>query len=172
MISLLSFNRADHDQLISWVTDEEMLMQFAGPQFTFPLTSEQLELSLPDKNRVAYKIVHNADQIVIGHAEIVLQDSANALLCRILIGDMAYRGKGLSLPIVKELLFLAFNQPGIEEVNLNVFDWNIPAIKSYEKAGFSITEGKKLARHINGKTWLALNMRINRINWENSRKNI
>ena len=37
-------------------------------------------------------------------------------------------------------------------------DWNIAAIKCYEKAGFTIDPGKKLERMVNGKTWAAINM--------------
>ena len=172
MISLLPFEETDYAQLIAWVPDEEMLMQFAGPHFTFPLTTEQLELSLSDTNRIAYKILHNADQIIIGHAEIVLEDASTALLSRILIGEMAYRGKGLALPLVSQLLTLAFHQPGIEEISLNVFDWNIPAIKSYQRAGFRINKGKTLTRYVNNKTWTGLNMRLNRKTWEDLHKNI
>jgi RimJ/RimL family protein N-acetyltransferase len=171
MISLLPFDKSDYDQLISWVTDEEMLMQFAGPHFSFPLTTEQLELSLAGKNRMAYKILHTADQTIIGHAEIVLQDASTALLSRILIGEMAYRGKGLALPLVNQLLTLAFKQPGIEEISLNVFDWNIPAIKTYEKAGFRINKEKTLIRYVNNKTWTGLNMRLSRKILEGLHKN-
>ena len=166
MISLLLFTKTDYDQLISWVKDEEMLMQFAGPSFTFPLTAAQIELSLADKNRVAYKIVHNADQTTFGHAEIALQEPGVALLSRIFIGDMAYREKGLALPIVNKLLDLAFNQPGIEHASLNVFNWNIPAIKSYKKAGFVVNEGKTLTRYIKDQTWIALNMRLDKTTWQ------
>jgi RimJ/RimL family protein N-acetyltransferase len=170
MISFLPFDKLDYDQLITWVTDEEMLMQFAGPHFHFPLTAEQFDLSFTDKKRIPYKILHIADRVAIGHAEIVLQDASTILLSRILIGNMAYRGISLGQPLMNELLLTAFNHPGIQEVSLNVFDWNIPAIKSYKKAGFRINEGKTLTRHINGKTWIAINMVIDRRAWESLQK--
>ncbi len=166
MISLLPFTATDYDQLISWVTDEEMLMQFAGPSFQFPLTAAQIELSLADKNRIAFKIIYNAGKISIGHAELALQEAGIALLSRIFIGDMAYRGKGLALPVVNKLLDLAFKQPGIEEASLNVFDWNVPAIKCYTKAGFVVNEGKTLTRYIKDQTWIALNMRLHKTSWQ------
>lgn len=172
MISLLPFNQPDFNQLISWVQDEEMLMQFAGPSFHFPLTAEQLTLSAAIKNNTAFKLLHIHDQAIIGHAEILLQDATTALLRRIFIGDKQYRGQGLCHYIVKELLNIAFNKPGIEEVSLNVFDWNIPAIKCYEKAGFCINEGKTLSRHVKDQTWLALNMRLTKKTWQGLQKSI
>jgi len=36
MILLRSFADSDFNQLINRTTDEEMLMQFAGPAFSFP----------------------------------------------------------------------------------------------------------------------------------------
>jgi RimJ/RimL family protein N-acetyltransferase len=172
MVSLLPFGKPDYEQLISWIPNEEMLMQFAGPSFHFPVTAEQLDLSFADKNRTPYKVLHTRDKIIIGHAEIVLQGTATALLSRVFIGDRAYRGKGLGQPLVNELVSLTFNQPGIEEVSLNVFDWNIPAIKSYEKAGFQFNREKTLTRHINGKTWIAINMLLGKQTWKSMQKTI
>ena len=49
MIKLVQFENTDFDRLISWVYSEEFMIQFAGPIFTFPLTTEQLELYVSDK---------------------------------------------------------------------------------------------------------------------------
>ncbi len=59
--------------------------------------------------------------------------------------------------------FEKFNK---EFAELNVFDWNKPAIKSYEKVGFKINPNESLQREINGKIWIALNMRIYRSEYE------
>ncbi|HMC87036.1 MAG TPA: GNAT family protein [Chitinophagaceae bacterium] len=172
MITLLPFDKTGYNQLIAWVTNEEMLMQFAGPGFHFPLTAEQIKQSLLDKKRIAYKILHVADQKIIGHAEIVYQDGSSALLSSIFIGDLAYREKGLAQPLMNKLLNIAFGNPAIEEVSLNVFDWNVPAIKSYKKAGLQVNEGKTLTRHVKDKTWIALNMILNRKTYEDLQKRI
>src|ERR1700712_5367182 len=87
MISLQHFDKNDFKQLLAWETDEEALMQFAGPSFNFPLTADQLELSLQDNKRLIYKVVFTPGNIDIGHAEIYFPDDTTALLCRILIGD-------------------------------------------------------------------------------------
>jgi len=172
MISLLPFDKNDFSQLVAWIADEETLLQFAGASFSFPLTQDQLEVSLADKKRLACTVVHIPNKAIIGHAEIYLQDAVTAVLCRILIGNMAYRGKGMGQQVVNELLILAFSQPGIEEAMLHVFDWNIPAIKCYEKAGFRINEGKTKSRQVKDKTWMALHMHLNREDWSNLQKSI
>lgn len=164
MIRLEKFGRDSYADLISWVDSEETLMQFAGPAFNFPLTPEQLDISLSDKNRIAFKIVSNETNLSIGHSEIYLSEDS-AKIGRILIGEVAQRGKGLGQQIVNLLLDYTFSKLGKAIVELNVFDWNIGAIKCYEKVGFTINPNKKLERKIKGNVWIAINMTIDKQNW-------
>ena len=75
------------------------------------------------------------------------------------------RGKGLCSLLVDHLLHIVFGELNQEKVELNVFDWNTNAIKCYEKAGFTINPNKVLERTVNGKTWFALNMVLDKVNW-------
>ena len=77
-----------------------MLMQFAVPVFVFPLTAAQLDKSLNDVNRFAFKVVDCKSKNTIGHAEIYLPDTA-AYFGRILVGDKAKRGKGIGEQIAQ-----------------------------------------------------------------------
>ena len=56
MIALERFNLACYKRLIGWIDSAEMLMQFGGPAFSFPLTTSQLEKSLSDKKRFAFSV--------------------------------------------------------------------------------------------------------------------
>lgn len=165
MIYLDTFDTSCYGRLISWVDSAEMLMQFAGPAFTFPLTKEQLDQSLSDKNRHAYVVIDAATGNAIGHAEIYTGESC-AFFGRILIADVNARGKGTGTEIVKRLLDIAFGELGQQMVMLNVFDWNTGAIKCYEKTGFTIDAGKTAERHVNGKTWKVLRMKTDKRDWE------
>lgn len=165
------FDIEDYADLISWVDSEETLMQFAGPLFKFPLTPEQLDISLNDKNRIAFKIVNNETNLSIGHAEIYLSGSITTI-GRILIGDKEQRGKGLRPQIVDQLLKYIFYSLGRTKVELNVFDWNSSAIKCYEKVGFIINPQKKLERKIKNETWTAINMTIDKLMYEQHKLNM
>lgn len=165
MIRLEKFNKDFYADLICWVDSEEALMQFAGPAFTFPLTNEQLDISLSEKNRHAFRVIENQTNLSIGHCEIFLTDTS-AHLGRILIGDKEQRGKGIGKQIVNLLLDLAFHNLNRTKAELNVFDFNIIAIKCYEKVGFVINHNKQFERKINDKTWTALNMTINKQDWQ------
>ena len=165
MIVIEKFTSGDFKNLISWINSEEELMQFAGPQLTFPLTNEQLEKSLTNENVLTFKVVDNSTNLSIGHAEIFLKDSSFAL-ARILVGDKNMRGKGLGKIIVDKLLEFGFTNFDKNTAELNVFDWNISAIKCYEKAGFEVNHNLKFERKINDKTWIAINMRIDKTKWK------
>lgn len=167
MIKLVPFEISDFDKLILWIDSEEMLLQFSGPAFTFPLTKDQLKSNLEDKKRLSYKVVDSATDAMIGYSEIYSLDKSSVLLGRIIIGDPEFRGKGLGQKIVKMLLEISFDQLGFEKAELNVFDWNISAIRCYEKAGFVINPDKIYQREIKGATWTALNMVIDKNSWDN-----
>ena len=163
-IRLEKFGRENYANLIAWVESEEALMQFAGPLFKYPLTPEQLDVSLSDKNRFAFRVVDDETNLVIGHSEIYLSENS-AKIGRILIGSREHRGKGLGGQIVDLLLEYAFANFNVQLVDLNVFDWNTAAIKCYQKAGFTINPGKKLERKVKDKTWIAINMTIDKMRY-------
>jgi len=165
MIQLEKFDKEFYADLISWVDSEETLMQFAGPAFNFPLTNEQLDKSLSDKNRYAFRVVDTSTNLSIGHSEIYLTNNS-AYFGRILIGDKKQRGKGIGQQILNLLLDFTFSNLERTKVELNVFDWNITAIKCYEKVGFVINQDKKLERKINHEIWTAINMTINKAIWQ------
>ncbi|MEP6595921.1 MAG: GNAT family protein [Ginsengibacter sp.] len=166
MINLEPFEKEDFDQLISWIDNEELLMQFAGPAYTFPLTTQQLILNSEDKNKLSYKVIEPVTRLVIGHAEIHLSTKNITLLCRIIIGEHKFRKQGLGQEIVKKLLNISFRDLAGEKAELKVYDWNTDAIRCYEKAGFTINPLKIREQIINGKTWTVLNMTINKSKWE------
>ena len=170
MIRIEKFERAFYSDLISWVNSEEQLMQFAGPSLTFPLTNEQLDKSLNDKNRLAFRVVNDETNRSIGHSEIYLADQS-AFLERLLIADNEQRGKGLGQQIVNLLLDYIFSNLHKSKVELNVFNWNISAIKCYEKVGFVINPDKRNERKIKNEVWTAINMSIDKSRWQELKNN-
>jgi RimJ/RimL family protein N-acetyltransferase len=129
------------------------------------LTNKQLDNSLSDNKRFAFQVVDASVQRTIGHAEIYLSEQS-AFLGRILIGEKELRGMGIGQQIVNHLLDFTFTELKQQTVELNVFDWNVSAIKCYEKAGFVFNLNKRAERKVNGQTWIALNMYINKQKWK------
>jgi RimJ/RimL family protein N-acetyltransferase len=156
MLKLERFSEDDFDNLISWIASKEELIQFAGPIFEFPLSQKQLQKYISDPNVIAYKVIYANDHI--GHAEINLTERYLPKLCRILIGNINYRGKGLGLQLVELLLQICKEEFGANKAELNVYDWNEKAIKCYERAGFQFNREKQREIIVDGKKWISLNM--------------
>jgi RimJ/RimL family protein N-acetyltransferase len=158
MISLENFSEDDFEKLISWISNEEDLIQFAGSIFNFPLTKEQLNdyIKIPGVN--AYKVIF--ENIHIGHAEINLTENNPPKLCRILVGDKNFRGKGLCQQIVNSLLNICKEKFNSKIVELNVFEWNESAIRCYEKVGFQFNREKQKEIVVDNKKWISINMII------------
>ncbi|MEO7311430.1 MAG: GNAT family protein [Chitinophagaceae bacterium] len=164
MIRLEKFNKNAYATLISWVDSKELLMQFAGPSFEFPLTPEQLDRHLENNERQVFRVVNAESGNHIGHAEIFLTETS-AYLSRILVAKKEDRGTGLGLAIVNQLLQIIFSTTDKNKAELNVFDWNLAAIRCYEKAGFTIHPSKRSERYINSETWVAINMFLYKEKW-------
>ena len=163
MIKLEQFDKPDFDRLISWVDSEKFMIQFAGPIFTFPLTTEQLEVYISDKNRFAFKVIELETGKVIGHSEIYNSKNKTAKLCRILVGDKKLRGQGLGEAIVKKLVKFAFNKLSALSIELNVYSWNTSAIKCYEKVGFVVNTSKSKTTQFDNNERAAINMTLDKL---------
>ncbi|WKL46439.1 GNAT family protein [Flavobacterium pectinovorum] len=168
MIRLEKFEKKFYSELINSIRNAKDLMQFAGPEFSFPLTDEQIDKTLSDENRIAFRVANIFDGTTIGHCEIYFKDDS-AKLGRILIMDENQRGKGIGEQMVILLLEFILENRKEENIELNVFDFNIGAIKCYEKVGFRINPDKKLIREVDGETWTALNMVLNLEEWKDKK---
>lgn len=164
MIELQKFTPTDFETFMSWINNEKELFQFAGPIFTFPLNRNQLENYMNMEGLVPYKVVWKETNETIGHCELNYQ-KGHYRLSRILIGNKSYRGKGIGEEIVHKMVDKFFEDPKVSKVDLNVFDWNLAAIKCYENAGFKINPFYIRTMRVTGGTWVRLNMDLTRTEW-------
>lgn len=161
MIKLQPFTENDFDLFKSWIDNEEELFQFAGPIFSYPLTDEQLTGYIKMTDKKPLKVVLNSTQETIGHCELN-HENGNNRLSRILIGKKELRGQKIGEQVVRKMVELLFQNPKINEVDLNVFDWNKGAIKCYKKAGFRINPKATTTHTKHGNVWTAINMVLTR----------
>ena len=161
MIELKAFTENDFDTFKSWIHSEEELYQFAGPIFSYPVTDEQLRNYIKMTDRKPLKVVLIATSETIGHCELNFENG-NYRLSRILVGNKDLRGQKIGEQIVQKMAGLFFQDEKVNEVDLNVFDWNKRAIKCYEKVGFKINPNKTGEMLVNGKVWTKLNMILKR----------
>jgi RimJ/RimL family protein N-acetyltransferase len=160
MLELQKFEKSDFDRLIAWMPNEQFLIQTCGPLFKWPLDEAQLERHLKDAEGekptvYAFKVVHVQPSKVIGHVEIIWIDyeKANGMLGPVLIGDPDLRGKGYGRKIIELAVDFGFNNIGLDELYLWVFEVNTAAIKCYEKIGFKKCELKESISKPGTKSW-------------------
>jgi RimJ/RimL family protein N-acetyltransferase len=169
MFELQKFEKSDFDRLISWMPDEQFLIQTCGPLFKWPLDSEQLERHLKDAEGekptvYTFKVVHVQSNKIIGHVEIIWIDyeKSNGMLGPILIGDPKLRGKGYGREVAKLAVEFGFNNIGLNEIYLWVFEFNIAAIRCYEKIGFKKYDLKKSALTLGNKSCSSMKMKLSK----------
>jgi RimJ/RimL family protein N-acetyltransferase len=144
MIKLEYFTKYDYKQLIDWSGDEAFLLQWAGPEFKYPLTAEQLNKytegsnSIHTSEKLVFKAIEEQTGTVIGHICLarIDRDNKSARIGKVLVGKSLERGNGYGQEMIKAVLHIGFEQLGLHRISLGVFDFNLSAIKCYEKSGF------------------------------------
>jgi RimJ/RimL family protein N-acetyltransferase len=159
MITLTPFQEKDFQRLIRWIDNPELLITIAGNVWSYPLTVVQLQRYLDDTKSYSFNIVETPQDIVVGHAEIILAGDGTCKIDKLLV-DASHRGKGFCPKIINALLTYAFDKLPVHTVELNVFDWNTAGIRCYERSGFSFNPEKKQLFPLDDKSWTAVNMSI------------
>jgi RimJ/RimL family protein N-acetyltransferase len=157
MISLVPFTVEDFPMFKSWVRSEQELFQFAGTIFKYPLSDENLTTYINDKRRIPYKVIRSGSGEPVGHCELNFENE-RPRLSRILVAHEHLRGQGIGKMIVAQMLHKLFVEYNFTSADLNVFEWNITAIKCYEKMGFKINPN---VFSLQGE-WKAINMVIDK----------
>lgn len=157
MIKLVPFTENDFTTLKGWINSEEELVQFAGKIFTYPLSDGQLKEYIAMADKKPFKVVLENTNETIGHCELNFENG-NHRLSRILIGKKSRRGQRIGEQIVRNMLAIFFQNPAVQEVDLNVFDWNENAIRCYKNVGFKLNPTHTDTITVNGHTWTKLNM--------------
>lgn len=141
-VYLRSLESSDLDLCYQWHSDKSLYETLWGP---FHYVSRQSVASWLDR-----KIAYSNEEMNFAmcaretgkHIGNIYLRSIN-WICRhaelsIFIGEQAERGKGFGQSAVRQLVFYAFNDLGLNKVYLDVLADNHPAIHIYEKCGFRV----------------------------------
>ena len=82
------------------------------------------------------------------------------------LGEPDFWGQGYGTDAMRVVVRYAFIALNLHRVSLNVFEYNLRAIRSYEKAGFTIEGRLKSAMQRDGKRWDWFYMGLLRSDWE------
>ncbi len=141
-MTIIQYQPAHFNFLSRWITSPELLFQFAGTTFSYPITENQLlnyQNENPERN---FYIGLNTDNKAVAFGEIIPQKNNIPRLGRLLIGNPAERGKGFGTSFIRLLLAECQALFQTKTVELFVLEDNLPAIKCYQKIGFQFLPGQ------------------------------
>ncbi|MBW5448717.1 GNAT family N-acetyltransferase [Cohnella sp. CFH 77786] len=169
VIKLERFERTDFKQLIDWIDSPKFMLQWGGRTFSYPLTEQQLENYIRSDSLI-YRVVLEENDEVIGHINLTIDRINNSgRIGKVLVGERTLKGHGIGQLMVQNVLHIAFDQLKLHRVSLGVFDFNLPAIACYEKAGF-VKEGLlREARKVDDEFWNLWEMSILEKEWSDKR---
>ncbi len=156
MLRLEPFSRAHFAALRGWFESEAELVQWAGPFIRPPLDDAKLAAMLEETARepparLAWTAMQGAE--VVAHAQLVLEPWLGvARLARVAVAP-AWRGQGIAVPFLREVVRAAFAKPWLERLELNVRADNVPALRTYAALGF-VPEGvRRSAVPVGAERW-------------------
>lgn len=174
MIRLEYFTKQDFRQLIEWISNEQLLINWSGSLFRFPLTEESLDWYLEDTNdptcsdALIYKAIDIETGLPVGHISLgsISRKNRSARISRVLVGDNAQKGKGICTTMINEVLKIGFDELKLHRISLGVYDFNTAALRCYEKAGF-VNEGlqRDVLLHKN-EFWSLIEMSVLENEWK------
>lgn len=173
MIRLENFEAGDFKQLIEWIDTDELLTNWAGSLFSFPLSEESLNWYIEDTNDLAvsdafvYKAVDEKTGESIGHISLgaLSRKNRSGRISRVLVGNTAARGRGICQKMIMAILEIGFDQLKLHRISLGVYDYNKSAIKCYEKAGFKIEGTSREVLWYKNSFWSLIEMSILENEW-------
>lgn len=123
------------NKVVEWTNyrNAKYLEQWAGKEFTFPLTSKQFE----PINNYFYSIYRHGE--FVGIIQKVKEEGKNVHIGRFVINP-EYTGRGIGKVALKALCKHIFSNSCIETITLNVFEYNQNALRLYEKVRFQVVE--------------------------------
>ncbi len=82
-------------------------------------------------------ILDKKTQKILGNASLeILPESEHIAQFGLVIGEKDFWNKGLGTAVTREMIRIAFEDLGVEKIQLDVFSENLSAQKVYEKCGF------------------------------------
>lgn len=170
IMTLIDFEAIHFPVLRSWLGSERDVVQWGGPDLTYPITDDQLEQMIIDRQtsppkRLSWMAV-NASQVIAGHIQLAVDwKNGVARIGRVIVAP-TMRGQGLAKPLLEAGLERAFSHPRIERTELNVYSWNIAAIRTYKKLGFVHEGVRRSSTKVGDERWDTAIMSMLRLEWE------
>jgi len=147
-VHLAALTKADFPQYQEWFSQDVDMMRLLNPHAVYMNTPEaerewlNQAITNAGKDNFLFSVRTLDDDRLLGNFEL-FQVNWVARMCTvgIAIADPTLRGKGYGTDAMRIGLRFAFMELNLNRVMLEVYSYNLPAIRSYEKVGF-VEEGR------------------------------
>jgi RimJ/RimL family protein N-acetyltransferase len=157
---LRKYQPSDFTLLAQWVTSPALLFQFAGTDFSYPLTQIQIQQYQSLNPECSFYVACTPDNKPFAFGEIIPQENNIPRLGRLLIGDTKKRGKGLGAIFVQLLVEECIRLYNCTQIELYVLTSNIQAIRCYEKVGFQFLPNSSFELIVHGEAYTIDKMQL------------
>jgi RimJ/RimL family protein N-acetyltransferase len=172
MIQLAYFTDEDFLQLQEWISDDEILMNWSGSLFSFPLTKESLSWYIEDVNDLTkseafvYKAIETETGKTVGHISLggISKKNRAGRISRVFVAP-EYQGRGYCKQMVRAVLQIGFEELKLHRICLGVYDFNVAAISCYKKAGMAVEGTNRDCLQFKGSWWSLMEMSMLEGEW-------
>lgn len=179
-INLRFLEKEDHARVKKWLEDPyvlELTFVIPGPEkrstlpFNDKMMEQYIQALLSDKTRKTFAIEVSGEHVGnVGLKEIDLAAKKAELFIE--IGESDYRGIGVGKAAMAILMDHAFHNMGLEEICLEVLEFNNTALRLYKQLGFQTSHRSGWHYDTEGRYWQVWWMRLPKERWVSAREQV
>ena len=124
-------------EMATWFSNERELTEWAGPGFRYPFDLQTFIEDLKLEKLSSFVLLSDDDEF-IGFGQYYLRHG-RCHLGRLVIAPQ-YRGGGYAAALMDLLIARGLKELNVDSSSLFVLEDNAPAIRAYQKFGFSFAE--------------------------------
>lgn len=145
-------NLEDYPLFTKWLNDRNISDNLGNTSMVYTMDLEKKWMETECDSSVRFSIVKKDNDELIGSCSLMKVNNINrTCTIGIFIGEEKYRHNGYGTDAIKLLLSFAFDIYNMNNVDLQVFDFNKDAIECYKKIGFRQYGKRSKCYYVNGK---------------------
>jgi RimJ/RimL family protein N-acetyltransferase len=148
---------SDLQTILAWVKNNQEMVMWSGPTFTWPLEYSQLARYFDNPNRTYWSALDAESKELVGHASLLIDDAADLMRIGFIIVNPEHRGRGVGREFVKAVVNEGFRASTLPVMELGVYAHNTAALNLYESLGFRKT-GVVFQTTVNKEEWQVIDM--------------
>jgi RimJ/RimL family protein N-acetyltransferase len=175
LVRLMPLDHEKDPEIVAGWTHNAEYVRMTSLEPVRPLTAaqikkkfEQIDKDMDEGKRLFhYAVRTKEDNRLIGEARIEWVDWGNgSAFIKIGLPDLADRRKGIGADVLRMLLWFAFRELNLHHLEVVLPEYNVPALRFFEKHGFKLEVRRRQAVNRGGRRWDLISMAILRPEWE------